>query len=203
MKKRILALALATSFLISGCAKDAIDEIINETEDEVTVEASVEASVEETDEDEATEETSEEPAATEEISAADASTEEASTEEVTTVEPGSAEEKAKAIPVKYDETEFCGYYYRDGSDSYLVISAGEKSGTYEITLYNDELGLITGTGVKTKDANGNDTIDIVTSDGSRKGFFIFNPANVMLTLLGVDSEGKADVKINLFPLKAE
>ena len=209
MKRRILAIALLGSLLLSGCAKNEIDEIINESADEVSVEASDEASALEyelaTAGDSADSEESDEivDESTDEVSIAEDDTD---TEEVegTEAPAGTAEEEAKKIPVNYDETEFCGYYYRDGSSAYIVISAREEKGTYDITFYHEELGTMSGIGTLPSDPKDNSlSLNFVSDDGERKGFFMINPGNVMLTLLGIDESGKADVKIKLFPVKAE
>ena len=209
MKRKILALALATSFMLSGCASSAIDDIVNE--DEAFVETAAEDSSEESDE--SAKELSEEPAATEEVSVAEASieasTEDASAEDASKDDSGTAtatsgEEQAKEYPVEYDDTDFCGYYYREGCEDWLVISAGHAGGTYTVTMFNDELGLMKGEGIPKQDEDSDrPSLNFLSDDGVHTGFFMFNPNNVMFTHIGIDNSGEFGVTIHLFPKKTE
>ena len=192
MKRKVFVLTMAACLIVSGCGAEAVTTA---NEDSAIEASNFEASVE------ATEAASEEASIEESVS-------EATVEEVVEEETISMVELAKTYEVEYDDTDICGYYCKEGvENSFLVISAGSESGTYNITFCNKEIGDFVITGLGKPQANStaeSPALDFISDDKTYQGFFSISPGkNVKLMLMEPDSNGQYAMKLHLFAPKAE
>ena len=193
MKRRIVTITLATCFLLSACANKTME---SESTEEVSVAASTKVSVDNN-------ESSEEVSAAEEAVSTEASTEATSVEDEASAEESTDEKVLNPNEIVYDDSDYCGYYHKDGVDDYLIISASEKSGIYEVTLFNSDLKRLNGLAMEQAKDDGSTTFVFQSYDGKNQGFFLFNEINVMYTNMSIDESGEPSVKINIFPQKSD
>lgn len=68
------------------------------------------------------------------------------------------------VAFSFPDSTRCGYYGDYAGDSYLIITEGMESGSYDITVHIDDSTEIHGTGVVEEDKPDNDTYLLFTSD---------------------------------------